>query len=335
MGIGTILEEAMDTILDGYVSSTSASVCDAIGPIVITVITIYIILMGFSVVRGESDDPVTDVVWRFIRISFIAGIALSVGEYQTVIVDGVGAIEGAFIEALSGSASIGGVIDNVGEPFEALGNELWGNAVTGFWPNFTLLFAAAIIAIAQAALFIIGLGMYVLAKVALALSLAVGPVFLFMAMFPATQKYTENWLGLLLNYTMLKVLVAASITMLTIFAEQFATHLVETDGENALSSALALLISVGALIVVLLNLPTIAAALTGGASLSGIGSAVARFVVRGRNPSPPKTSGNDSGGGEIRYSGNSSRGGRNPIIPLYQANVQDGMRRAQRARGLS
>lgn len=342
MGIATSVETAIDTLLNNFVSTKSAALCSALVPLALTGVTIYIILMGWAIMRGEAHDSFHTAVWKLFKISMIAGVALSAGEFQGSVVDGIQGIQGAFVSAFGNSNTIGGLIDNMAQPYDDLGTQLWSEAVTGVFPNFSLVAAAALVALAQAFLFIVGLGMYLLAKVALALVLAVGPAFIFCSMFPATQRFTESWIGQALTFVLVNVLIGGSIAMLTSFASQFAAHIQANVGNTAIiKDCMALLLVSGSLGVVMLNVPTIASALSGGASVSGIGKEIGRKAMEmmggERSPSPNKAGGSIAEGGagsSSSSSSSSSAGGASAAgsgggnQPLYQRNVLDNIRRS-------
>ncbi len=337
MGIAQEIEDAIDEILTTIVSSSSASLCGAMVPIAVTGASIYIILMGFAIARGEAGEPLHTFVSRSFRMALISGLALSAGEYQTTIIEGSAGLERALIESLSGMQTVGALIDEFAKPFSDLGEQIWNQAVVGFWPNFGLIAAAGMVAIAQCFIFCLGLGFYLLAKVAVAVVLAVGPAFILCAMWPGTQKYTESWIGQVLNYIILKVLVATSIVMLTSFVSQYAQHIaVTTDATNVISATTSLLLACGALAIVMLNLPQIAAALSGGVSIAGIGRTIAHALLHRQqrvgsgtgveNPDPAKS------GGEISRS---ARSGDTddiktvPRRPLFQRNTIERLQRSR------
>ncbi|PLX76766.1 MAG: hypothetical protein C0607_03645 [Azoarcus sp.] len=330
MGIATEVESAIDTLLNTFVSTKSAAISAALAPLALTGVSIYIIVMGWAIMRGEAHDSFHTFLWKSFKIAMIVGVALSAGEYQGTVVDGIQGIQGAFVQAFGNATTIGGLVDNMAQPYDDLGQQLWSEATTGFWPNFTLLVAAALVALAQSFLFIVGLGLYLLAKVALALVLAVGPAFIFCAMFPATQRFTESWLGQALTFILLNVLIGGSIAMLTSFASQFAQHIQANLGTTAIiKDTVALLTVSGALGVVMLNLNTIASALSGGASISGIGRAIGRkamdMMSRDKKPDSPTSK---NGGGSINQGSGSNAAGGGGSQPLYQRNVLDNIRRA-------
>jgi len=192
VGIATSLETGVDTLLNNYVTTKSAAVSAAIAPVALTGVTVYVILMGFAIMRGEAHDSLHTFLWRSFKIAFVAGVALSAGEFQNSVIGFVQGIQDGLTQALSGAPTLGALIDNVEQPYIALQAALWDQATPSFGlPSFSLIFAAVLVAIAQFVLFIIAFGMYLLAKIALALVLAVGPAFILCAMFPATQRFAE------------------------------------------------------------------------------------------------------------------------------------------------
>lgn len=325
----------MDAMLETFVSGKSEALCTALVPVAVTGVTIHVILMGFAISRGETNESLESFIWKCLKISFIAGLALSVGAYQTTIVGLVVGIEGALINTLSGFNSIGALVDDMARPFSDLGQQIWSKAVVGFWPNFGLVAAAGSVAIAEFLVIGIGLGFYLLAKVALTLVLAVGPLFILCAMWPATEKYTESWIGQALNYVMLKVLVGASIAMLMTFASQFAAHInVEQDAVNVIKSTSALLLCSGALTIVMFNLPQLASALAGGASISGIGRTIGRALLDTLNKmGGGRKNGSPPTGGKIAPRGRTGQSTTGPAPPprkpLYQRNTIEHLRNAK------
>lgn len=328
MGVATQVENAIDTLLSGFVTSKSAAIASSLIPVAVTAVTIYIIIIGWAIMRGDAHDPFHTTIWKFFKITFIGALALGGAQYQSAIVEGITGIQGALVSAFGPASSVGGLVDAMSLPYDDLSSALFSEATTGVVPNFSLIVAGCIVCIAQAFLFVIGLGMYLLAKVALALVLAVGPAFILCAMFPATQRFTESWLGQALAFVMLNVLIAASISMLTSFASQFADHIKANVGTTSImKDVVALLMASGALGIVMLNLPTIATALAGGASISGVGREIGRAMMGRRGGGEPNKTVNN-GGGSISETGKAIASSGGSSKPLYQRNVIDNIRKA-------
>jgi type IV secretion system protein VirB6 len=116
----------------------------------------------------------------------------------------------------------------------------------------------------------------------LAVVLAVGPVFLFLAIFPGTQRYTEQWLGQALNYGFLNVLAMLVIAMIGDLGSHFLAELPDppTDAVNALLASVSLFVIVATTVFVMLNLNNLATALTGGIALGEVGRGIAHGAVQ-------------------------------------------------------
>ncbi|OEZ54870.1 TrbL/VirB6 plasmid conjugal transfer protein [Duganella sp. HH105] len=286
------IENAIDILLSDFVTSKSSALCAALQPIALTGITIYLILRGISLSRGYGNETFSGVLEKILRISVITELALQVGVYQEVIVGGLTSIGIAVMEITTGETSFGAVLDKLAEPYAILGDKLWSDATVGVLPHVGLLFAAAVVSLSQAVLFSVGLGLYLLAKVSVTLTFAVGPAFILCAIWPSTQKYTESWLGQTLNYIFLKVLVGITFVMLTSFASQYARHITaKADALNVIDAACALLLVSIVLTIIMLFHPQLSTALFGGASVSGVGRAIFRLLERllqAPSSNPPK-----------------------------------------------
>lgn len=316
----------VDQLLQTFISEKNAAMCSALTPIAVSGLSIYWLTIGVRIADGTYPYVLREVIWKQFRISWILALALSAGIYQLLVADSLDAVGVAFIETIAGSTSFPALLDRMAEPFDILGSQLWSKATVGVLPHAALLFAAALVSLAETALFSVGLGFYLLAKVSLSLVLAVGPAFILCAIWPSTMKYTESWLGQALNYMFLKVLICVTVSMLTSFVSQYAQHIsTNLDTINILQAAVALLFCTIALVIIMLFHPQLANALFGGAAIAGAGRAIAYLLLNvfrltgGGRPStklPP----NNTVTAASRTS-SSSTGGR--AAPLYQRNAID------------
>jgi type IV secretion system protein VirB6 len=327
MGIGTIVEGAVDDVLTTFVSAKSAALCSALLPVAISGVTIHLVIMGYAIMRGDANDSIHLLLSKWLRIAIVGSIALFGGSYQAVVLEAVNGLDAALIHSLTGSKDIGALIDIFTHSFETLGHQIWNDAVADIVPVLTLAAAAAITALAAFIIIPICLGMYILAKVGLALTLAVGPVFVLCALWPATEKYTESWIGQVINFTILKALISTGIALLSHISNNYAKHIALGASDiNILLACAALFICTIALSIVFLNLPQLASALAGGASISGIGRDVGRFILHSFKRSEKEASdggqidrGREDGGG--RGGGtNGERASSKRNTPLYQQN---------------
>ncbi len=343
MGVATDVETKINEILGSFVSDKVEVLCNLLEPIAITGVAIYIMIMGYAIMRGEAQDSLHTFLWKSLKIAVISGIALSAGDFQAIVVEGMEGIQTDFISALSDTKAktIGNLIDDLAEPYIRVWDAGWklideagigsiGKALFG-------LLILLIVVLAQAILFVVSLAMYMIAKVSLALVFAVGPAFIFAAMFPATQRFAESWIGQALSFVFLNVLIAACLSMLPAIVHQVASDIgADASTMEILKGTVSLLIVSCALAYVLLNLDPIAGALSGGASLTGaaaqkIGGKMAGKYMGWAKAGAKGTVKGAWRGATAAYNklrSNSVSGEGGSSTPQYQSNVIDNIRRA-------
>lgn len=207
-------------------------------------------------------------------------------------------------------------------------------------------FLCGLIAALGGSIFLIVLAFeVVMARMLLELVLGLGPIFIACGAFAPTARFFEAWTAKLANYALLQVLVAAFLGMaLTAFSAELTSLHATSSSPAADSSALMQAISASLddaapaaaaigmfatglfLAMVGWQLPSVAAGLSGGATLSGFGAFAAGMASRSlvtalgrvlvRNGQGPRS------GGEIRdrtgSGGGSSGGSGGGAAPAYQ-----------------
>jgi len=130
----------------------------------------------------------------------------------------------------------------------------------------------------------------ILAKIAVAILLAVGPIFILLLIFKNTQNLFEGWLRTLINYAIIPIFIYAVIAFFLILAESPLQNLeanADVDSELLTSIAPFLLISVVGFMI-MAQVMTMAASITGGLSLSsmGAGAWIARKAISAGRRAP-------------------------------------------------
>lgn len=128
---------------------------------------------------------------------------------------------------------------------------------------------AAILMCIVAIVVAIAAGIMFVALIALAMLLAIGPLFILFAIFPQTQRWAEAWLGQTVNYGLIFVLVACATALLFKILEGYFNTLVSFDilaVEVVWLVIKAICLAIGAT-GVLLQVNSIASGLAGGAAL--------------------------------------------------------------------
>lgn len=298
--IARFLFDRIGTSVQEFVNEGSATMIGIIGPVAVSLLTIYVLLWGVAMASGQISEPFTDGMKRIIRMCIIVGFALTVGIYQGTVAD---LFKEAPMELASQMTMPGGqavddtdsmalLLDNtlakgfkVAEKPWDLGVEKNNQSMMGisgeglaFQGLAIFLYIIVVIVVAVAA------GLVFVAYMALAILLAIGPLFIMMAIFPATQRWFESWLGQVVNYGIMFLLVALACGLLfTMLDTYFSDLAVQTLNEALMATLKAVGLTI-AMVGVLLQMNSVASALAGGASiqaanvagkLAGMGMAVA------------------------------------------------------------
>lgn len=74
-----------DSAVVTYWQSLVTNVIGAISPVATSLLGIYIVIWGWSMFRGQIQEPVLDGLGRLTRLSMIVSVALSVGSYNAML----------------------------------------------------------------------------------------------------------------------------------------------------------------------------------------------------------------------------------------------------------
>ncbi|MBS7545517.1 type IV secretion system protein [Ancylobacter oerskovii] len=265
-----------DTVLNSYIAQKAADIIAAISPTAWIMLGIYFVLWGFSHIRGMIDEPVTDGLFRMLKISVVLGFALNVGLYQTHVVDFLMKTPDAMANILvmgNGNAESGGA--STYATLDTLLNKTIDMA-TDTYNKMSVLSPGQSVGLAIAAILILlfGMGftitagiMIILSKVALVLMLAVGPLFILLAMFTATQRFFEQWLQQALNAVLAIVMLLAVCSLFFGLTEQALGGAAKVVESNPIQAIGIVGVASVACTFLLFQVPQLASQLAGGIAL--------------------------------------------------------------------
>ena len=264
--------------ITNFVSTSASNLASYVnGPLRVAVM-LYVILYGFAVMRGAIVEPIGEFAWRAMRIVLVVLLATNSSAFQQY-------VTGLFFDSLPkeiGNALAGsGLNVNSGAPFDQLlskgidvANKIYDQAgLTNIAP--ALIAAILLVFVAIGSFLQFSILLY--AKIGLGIVIALGPVFIALALFDATRPFAESWLRQVANFLILLVLVVALVGLMLSavsgFIDKFGTN-AATTGEM-LVGAVAISAVLGLAGHIALQLPTIAGGLAGGGA-----SLASRLVTR-------------------------------------------------------
>lgn len=297
----TFIDGKLDTFLNADVSNVIAQVS---GPMRAALV-LYVLLYGFAILRGAISEPIIDFAVRSLKLAFIYMLATTVAYSSWVTTPLFHTLPDTLTQAISGAPATdpGAAFDQFFARACYLGEKI---TQTASLVNFAPYLVAAGVYVIGALAAALGFGVVIIAKVTLALLVALGPIFIACSLFEASRRYFFGWLGQAVNYI---VLMALIITVFQMILSLVGAQWGQIDGQDPMAGGLIFiaLCILGA--IFFLQTPAIAAGIAGGASagIADFGNAVGmafrggpRFSGGGARSSPEPAA---RSGGSIRPAG--------------------------------
>jgi type IV secretion system protein VirB6 len=192
----------------------------------------------------------------------------------------------ALSSAISGQApeSAGAAFDHFFSRVGYMGEKVAKEASPINWSPLLVSAGVWVIGALAAAL---GFGIFLLAKVALALLIALGPIFVACALFEASRRFFFGWLSQAVNFL---VLLALIVTIFQLILSLVGAQWGSIDGQDPVAGGLLFIALCLLAAIFFLQVPAIAAGIAGGASagLADFGNAAA-MTGQGRAPFPAQS----------------------------------------------
>jgi len=264
----------VDAALNTYITTTATDMINFVTPIFTSLMIIWIAIWGYMMMFGKTSEPLTEGIYRILRIGLILTLGLTIGTYMDVVVDLFSKGPETIATIISGSktGTAATTLDNLFTKVFNVSEAAWekGGIMNG---NFGMYFIAIIVLLVGAILTLFVAFLILLSKIMTTVLLAVGPLFFTMLLFNATQRFFESWLSMVMNFGFILILSSAIGKLITTIASEY----VDSLGTNA--SALANLGDTGMLCIVfglctlvVKQVPAVAAALGGGIALATQGA---------------------------------------------------------------
>jgi type IV secretion system protein VirB6 len=257
----------LDTRLVSYVSTHAATLAAALEPVAATLGVLYVMFWGWLHLRGQIEEPFMEGVRRIFLLFIVFGVALHLWAYHDVLMavfyDGPTDLAASLVGAQSPVT----LIDTIWAQGGGVADTLWGKGSLlsgdgGFYIAGLLVY----LLVGFACLYVLFL--VSLSKIALAVLLALGPLFILLTLFDATRRLFDAWIHELTHYGLVSVLTvmttALLLDLLSSYAQQTAARGTDLQTVDALHLALA----AGLVILVLLQVMPMSARLAGGFALA-------------------------------------------------------------------
>lgn len=265
-----------DSILSTYVLGVVSRLMAGIAPLALTAMTMWVMLYGWAVVRGDVNESVPTFVWKTFKIGLVLCFALQSGFYISNVAetaDGLAlGVATTFVPARADPLT-------VSTPYELLDrlNDRASQQVSDIMKEASmlrldLLLAAAIFSIGSVIFLCIALFVVTLSKMLLTFVIAVGPLFILSLAWRPTARFFDSWLSMLLNAVVLTWFAFFALGLSTYVGNNMFDAIHDGGGFlgeafNVLGEATRYCILMILMGIICFQAPSLASALTGGAAV--------------------------------------------------------------------
>lgn len=259
-----------------YIGTNTARLAGVLEPTIVTLATLYVMAWGYLHLTGRIEEPFVAGLKRIVMIAVILGVGLNLWLYNTVIVDTFYSAPAALGAAVVGAGDPVGTIDSIWASGGAVAGNLWmrGSGVLGL----ESALAGVVVWCLVGLLCIYAMFLIALSEIALAVLLALGPLFIALLFFDSTRRLFSAWIAQLANYALITILTVMVAALLLQVVQSYATQTAAKGPTLVTVDALNMVLIAVLVFLILRQVMPIAAGLAGGLALSS--SSLLSGVVR-------------------------------------------------------
>jgi type IV secretion system protein VirB6 len=271
--------------LGAYIGNNTARLAAALQPAVVTMAVIYVMVWGYLHLTGQIEEPFVAGLKRIMMLAVILGVCLNLWLYNAVLVDTFYNAPAQLAAAVVGAQDPVATVDAIWNSGGTVAGNLWTKGSSSYSvSSIGFFFAATVVACLIGLLCVYVMFLIALSNIALAVLLAVGPLFIAMLFFETTRRMFSAWIAQLANYAMITILTVMVAALLLQLVQSYAAQTAARGSAIVTVDALNMLLITVLVLLILRQIMPIAAGLAGGLALSSFGtlSGTIRWVVPSR-----------------------------------------------------
>lgn len=278
--------EKINASTELFMNDTLSNVMNAMRPFATVVMMCYLGYVGVNMFLGRLNEPIHDVFWRLIKLSIVFVFVTNPSIYYQYLGEPLWQLP----EALAGLIANGNANDS-GHFLDTLLSQFYEtmnvlvvfarqNSSLGI-PDLDFLFAGWLELGLGVLLIMFAMFILVMTKMALAITLAVAPIFILTIDFQSTRKFFDAWAGQVLTYSFTVMFLAAVLKLILEQLQDYLTAAQSLMGDQPhIDQVIPVFLAQGVGIIILAQVSAKASALGGGIAISSlgvVGNAVNRF----------------------------------------------------------
>jgi len=269
MGVFQTFWVWLNAQLAGYIGEYTARAAAALEPAVVTAAVLYVMIWGFLHLTGRIEEPLLTGLKRIGLLAIVLGVALRLWLYNTVIVSTFYEAPAELAAAIVGSPEPVRAIDAIWDRGGLVAGALWDKGGV-FAGDSGYYIAGMIVWLLVGLLCVYTMFLIALSSVALAVLLALGPLFIPMLLFERTRRFFDAWLAQLANYGLITILTVLVAALMLRIVESYAQQTAQLGAAIMTMDALNMVLVAGLVFLLMRQIMPVASALASGMALSSM-----------------------------------------------------------------
>jgi type IV secretion system protein VirB6 len=257
----------LNALLGTFIATKAAALAAVLEPALVTLAILYVIGWGYLQASGQIEEPLLEGLTRIARLALVLGVGVKLWLFNAVLVDTFFNAPGQLAAALVGAPDSVTIVDQIifqgGDAATALIQK--GGLFDG---NFAFYLAGFFVYLAIGIAAVYTIFLLSLAKVALSILLALGPLFIASLLFKASRRFFDAWLAQLANYALLAVLTTLVVALLMQVLTTTTTQAAEAGATIDIATAVRVCFASGLIFLILRQVMPMASGLASGIALS-------------------------------------------------------------------
>jgi len=265
-----------DEILSNYVLGVVSTLTVAIAPVALSVMTLWVALHGWAVVRGEVPETVPAFLWKVFKIGLVLAFSLQGGFYIAHVAELANAmstgVATTFVPADAHPATVAtpyALLDKFNDDASAQVADIMKEASIF---RLDLVLAGVIFSVGSVVFLCIALFVVTLSKLVLAFVIAIGPLFVLCLAWRATARFFDSWLSMALNAVVLTWFACFALGLSHYMGTAIFKAIADGGGFlggtfNVLGESTRYCVLMILMAIICFQAPSLASALTGGVAV--------------------------------------------------------------------
>lgn len=281
----------VDVAIQEVIAGNASKLMNMLEPLLLSGFTVYLLFVFLSYWNSSIEENIVDFLKKIFAWVLIIGFSTNLSTYNEYVVPMVMGLGDGLSLALNGQENAT-VLDDMANSMIniVVNNQDEANQlpITSVGRYLMIIIYNAIVIISFSVFLVISSAYILLAKIYSGILTLIGPVFISLALFPATRHFFTSWKNQVINYALLLLLMNITASfMIKIYGEIINFSNIEYPTSNTFLVSVVLLSFM--FFVVLLKIPELASGLAGGSSADGFAQA-GRAI---KNLTSPKSKGGD------------------------------------------